>query len=48
MIESWWDAHALEVVVWGLVVGFLWFVSLLVSLGEAWRERKQKKRDGLL
>lgn len=48
MIESWWDAHTFEFVLWGLLIGGCWFIWLLVSLGDAWRERKQKRKDGLL
>jgi len=48
VIESWWDAHALEFVLWGVTAGLLAIVWLCISLSEAWRERKQKRKDGLL
>lgn len=48
MIESWWNAHALEIYFSGGLVGLasvLWFVE---SISEAVKERKQKRKDGLL
>lgn len=48
MIESWWHAHALELVLWAALVALLWFIWLGESICAAWRERKQKKRDGIL
>lgn len=48
MIESWWEAHALEVIASGVVLGLGAAWWLCASLSDAWRERKQKKRDGLL
>lgn len=48
MIQSWWAAHALELVVWGAIVVLLWIVWLGSALSSAWQERKQKRKDGLL
>jgi hypothetical protein len=48
MIESWWAAHEFEFVFWGGVTvlgAAVWFAE---SISDAWRERKQKKKDGLL
>lgn len=48
MIESWWAANELEVVLWGIALGLLAVGWIVVSLGEAFKERKQKRKDGLL
>ena len=48
MIESWWQAHELELVIaagaWG-VVGVVW---LFDSVATIIRERRNKRRAGIL
>ena len=48
VIASWWSAHALEFVVWGVicaVIALAWFAE---SIASVIAERRKKKQDGLL
>lgn len=48
MLGDWWKAHALEYVIAAVIVGLVAVLSFFGAITKAWRERKQKKRDGLL
>jgi F0F1-type ATP synthase membrane subunit b/b' len=48
MIKSWWDAHELEVLIGAVLLMLIAMTWLWFALGAAYRERKQKKKDGLL
>lgn len=48
MIASWWSAHALEFVVWGVIVAVVGACVFVETIAAAWSERRKKKRDGLL
>lgn len=48
MTESWWNAHVFEFVLTAALIGVCAVWWLLASLGAAWAERKQKRKDGLL
>lgn len=48
MLESWWDAHALEFLLTGGLVALCAVWALAESIAAAIKERKQKRKDGLL
>jgi hypothetical protein len=48
MLESWWDAHAFEFAVAAVVIGLCAVIGLVESVSDAIKERKQKRKDGLL
>lgn len=47
MIASWWDAHAIEFIVWIVVFVLCGMIWTIAALSDAASERRKKKRDGL-
>ena len=48
MIASWWQAHEFELVIDAVVCGLVFAGWLCWVIPTALRERRQKKRDGIL
>lgn len=48
MIDDWWQAHRLEVVVWAVIVGLTAILWLLIQIAEIRAERRKRREDGLL
>lgn len=48
MIESWWDAHAFEFVLSGILLGIAGFWGGIEFLLHVAKERRKKRKDGLL
>lgn len=48
MVQSWWVAHELEIVISIMIFGLAALIWLIASLADAARERSKKKKDGIL